>query len=254
MPVMRPRPAGPWQTPPLPFGLRRWGRWPGPDSCEWPTSSPPGDDHEPVVRARAAEVTAVLGPVAARVALRALADPDARVVEAGCFALGEIGQGGVSTVTTLSDVGRDHPDPLCREAAVAALGAIGDPGGLPAILHATTDKPAVRRRAVLALAPFEGPEVDAALERALTGPRLAGPPGGRGSGRQPPHYMKRSFTASNSSRHLPGPEHHAFERRIDQDHGDAGLLLQSQLEPAEHPASAHEVDALGDQVLGQLGR
>ncbi len=127
-----------------------------------------GDDHEPVVRARAAEVTAVLGPVAARVALRALADPDARVVEAGCFALGEIGQGGVSTVTTLSDVGRDHPDPLCREAAVAALGAIGDPSGLPAILHATSDKPAVRRRAVLALAPFEGPDVDAALERALT--------------------------------------------------------------------------------------
>ncbi|MST32935.1 HEAT repeat domain-containing protein, partial [Acidimicrobiaceae bacterium USS-CC1] len=32
---------------------------------------------------------------------------------------------------------------------------------------ATTDKPAVRRRAVLALAPFEGPEVDAALRQAL---------------------------------------------------------------------------------------
>jgi hypothetical protein len=37
---------------------------------------------------------------------------------------------------------------------------------LAAILQATTDKPAVRRRAVLALAPFEGPEVDVALERA----------------------------------------------------------------------------------------
>ena len=61
----------------------------------------------------------------------------------------------------------EHEDPLCREAAVAALGAIGDPGGLPAILAATTDRPAVRRRAVLALAPFDGPEVDAALARAL---------------------------------------------------------------------------------------
>ncbi len=40
------------------------------------------------------------------------------------------------------------------------------PPALPAILTATADKPAVRRRAVLALAPFEGPEVDAALERA----------------------------------------------------------------------------------------
>ena len=40
--------------------------------------------------------------------------------------------------------------------------------GLPAILAATRDKPAVRRRAVIALAPFEGPEVDEALARALT--------------------------------------------------------------------------------------
>ena len=37
-----------------------------------------------------------------------------------------------------------------------------------AIIAATSDKPAVRRRAVLALAPFEGPEVEAAIERALT--------------------------------------------------------------------------------------
>jgi len=50
---------------------------------------------------------------------------------------------------------------------VAALGAIGDPAGLDAILAATTDKPAVRRRAVIALAPFEGQNVDAALQRAL---------------------------------------------------------------------------------------
>ena len=54
-----------------------------------------------------------------------------------------------------------------REAAVAALGALGDEAGLPAILTATQDKPAVRRRAVLALAPFQGPDVDAALQRAL---------------------------------------------------------------------------------------
>ena len=40
--------------------------------------------------------------------------------------------------------------------------------GLPAILGATQDKATVRRRAVIALAPFEGPEVDTALERART--------------------------------------------------------------------------------------
>ena len=52
-------------------------------------------------------------------------------------------------------------------AAVAALGAIGDPRGLPAILAACTDKATVRRRAVISLAPFGGPEVEAALREAL---------------------------------------------------------------------------------------
>ena len=55
---------------------------------------------------------------------------------------------------------------LVREAAVAALGSIGDERGLAAILAGTQDKPAIRRRAVLALAPFEGHEVDEALARA----------------------------------------------------------------------------------------
>ncbi|MEA2716984.1 MAG: hypothetical protein QOI99_1301, partial [Actinomycetota bacterium] len=32
---------------------------------------------------------------------------------------------------------------------------------------ATSDRPAVRRRAVIALTPFDGPEVDAAMARAL---------------------------------------------------------------------------------------
>ena len=50
---------------------------------------------------------------------------------------------------------------------MAALGAIGDPAALPVILAASRDKPAVRRRAVLALAPFEGDDVDAALQAAL---------------------------------------------------------------------------------------
>jgi HEAT repeat protein len=71
-------------------------------------------------------------------------------------------------VPALAGTSQNHPDPLCREAAVAALGALGDPAGLTAILAATSDKPAVRRRAVLALAPFDGPQVDAALDRART--------------------------------------------------------------------------------------
>jgi len=126
-----------------------------------------GDD-DPRVRARAAELAVGLGPEAEALLDAALVDGDARVVEAACFALGELGDEATASVTDLSAVGEGHPDPLCREAAVAALGAIGAPAGLAAILAATSDKPAVRRRAVLALSPFSGPEVDAALERALT--------------------------------------------------------------------------------------
>ena len=61
---------------------------------------------------------------------------------------------------------RDHRDALAREAAVAALGALGDRAALDVILDACHDKPAVRRRAVLALAPFDGPAVDAAIDAA----------------------------------------------------------------------------------------
>ena len=57
-----------------------------------------------------------------------------------------------------------------REAAIAALGAAGDPAGLAAVLAGCADKPAIRRRAVLALAAFDGPEVEAALARALEDP------------------------------------------------------------------------------------
>jgi HEAT repeat protein len=123
-------------------------------------------DPAPEVRARAAELAVAFGARATPLLLTALEDTDGRAVEAGCFALGEVGAPAAGAVPALSGVARAHPDPLCREAAVAALGAIGDPAGLHAILVATADKPAVRRRAVLALAPFEGPDVDLALQRA----------------------------------------------------------------------------------------
>lgn len=98
--------------------------------------------------------------------LGALADADASVAEMAAWALGERDTVPES-VAALATMATVHRDPLCREAAVAALGSLGDPAGLPAILAGTADKPAIRRRAVLALAPFDGPEVDAALQRAL---------------------------------------------------------------------------------------
>jgi HEAT repeat protein len=120
-------------------------------------------DPDPGVRRRACEVAAALP----RPDLRPLlADGDPSVVEVAAWALGERGPASAGAVEDLAGVAGGHDDPLCREAAVAALGAIGDERGLPAILAALSDKPAVRRRAVIALSPFEGPEVDAAMAAA----------------------------------------------------------------------------------------
>jgi HEAT repeat protein len=128
-------------------------------------------DPDPRVRRRACEVAAAAGPAAVAGVGAALpgllTDPDASVVETAAWALGEGGAASEPAVPALAELAFEHPDPLCREAAVAALGAIGDPSGLPAILAATKDRPAVRRRAVIALAPFDGPDVDEALRRAL---------------------------------------------------------------------------------------
>ena len=100
----------------------------------------------------------------------ALDDHDVTVVEAAAWSLGELdlAASGARTWSTRWRASRPTiATRSAREAAVAALGALGDERGLPAILHATDDKPAVRRRAVLALAPFDGDDVDAALRRAL---------------------------------------------------------------------------------------
>ncbi len=108
-------------------------------------------------------------PVVGLLAL--LADEDPFVAETAAWALGEVawtGRTRARVVAALAAAAGRHPDPLVRESAVAALGAIGDARGLPAILQACDDRPPIRRRAVLALAPFDGPEVDAALARALT--------------------------------------------------------------------------------------
>ncbi len=122
-------------------------------------------DVDPLVRRRAAELAA--GHPGVPVA-DGLDDADPSVVEMVAWSLGEREEvGAVGALARLVPAEGGHPDPLCREAAVAALGAIGDPDGLPAVLAALDDKPAVRRRAAVALAAFEGPEVEAALRRCL---------------------------------------------------------------------------------------
>ncbi len=123
-------------------------------------------DPDPAVRRRACQVAARRPGDEPPALLPLLADEDGTVVEVAAWASGERVPPEPGAVERLAELATGHEDALVREAAVAALGSIGDDRGLPAILAATGDKATVRRRAVLALAPFEGPEVDAALERA----------------------------------------------------------------------------------------
>jgi HEAT repeat protein len=122
-------------------------------------------DAEVTVRRRAAELAATHPSIDLSTSLH---DDDARVVEVAAWACGEHESRRDVIVERLVELAGSADEPLVRESAVAALGAIGDERGLAAILTACADKPAVRRRAVLALAPFDGPEVEAAIERALT--------------------------------------------------------------------------------------
>jgi HEAT repeat protein len=127
-------------------------------------------DPDPLVRRRAATVAARHPGVDLRAALD---DPDPSVVEVAAWACGERDGGAEAVLDRLIELATTaSADPLVRESSVAALGAIGDARGLDAILAATGDKAAIRRRAVLALAPFldgdRAGEVDTALRRALT--------------------------------------------------------------------------------------
>ena len=122
-------------------------------------------DPDPGARRYACELGAALpGADFARL----LEDGDAMVVEAACYAVGEVRD--ATAVPVLVKIASGHTDGLCRESAVAALGAIGDPMGLPAILGALDDKPQIRRRATVALAAFDTPLSEAALRRCLTDP------------------------------------------------------------------------------------
>lgn len=122
-------------------------------------------DPDPTVRAAAAEVLGRCGPAALEAVWAARTDPDARVVEAVAHALGELSA--PAALDWLVERARTDDDPLVQEASVAALGAIGDARALPTLVDlAASGAPQLRRRAVVALTAFEGPEVDAALSRA----------------------------------------------------------------------------------------
>jgi HEAT repeat protein len=126
-------------------------------------------DGAPAVRRRAVEVALAARGTGTRSSLPravidALRDPDPLVVVGAAWYLAE--RRAQQAVPALAPIATGHDDTRCREAAVAALGAIGDPAGLPAVLAALHDSPTVRRRATVALAGFDDPRVTPALRAA----------------------------------------------------------------------------------------
>jgi HEAT repeat protein len=100
--------------------------------------------------------------------VRALNDEEPSVVETAAWALGEFGaRCGGAAVTELVRVAGSHETPVCRESAVAALGAVGAPGTLDVVLKALDDTPNIRRRAAIALAAFDDPRAEEGLRRCL---------------------------------------------------------------------------------------
>lgn len=133
-------------------------------------------DPASVVRLRAAELSAVHPAVSL---LPGLADADPFVVEMACWSAGERHTDAEleAVLAALVNLAGGHKEPLVREASVAAIGSLAGTVPLPAtgadaaraaILAAMSDRPHVRRRAVLALVAFDGPDIDQALALAAT--------------------------------------------------------------------------------------
>lgn len=128
-------------------------------------------DDSGAVRRRAAELAARIGGPGADPEISAVLAPavvelleDDECAEVAAFALGEMALGPPVVAERLAAQAREHRDPLAREAAVAALGSLGI--GRETVLAALDDIATVRRRAVIALANFEGSDVEAALRLA----------------------------------------------------------------------------------------
>ena len=127
------------------------------------------DDSNVSVRRRALEISAQRPDVEIESYLH---DPDASVADMAAFSLGEREE--TDAVEGLTKMASGHSDELCRETAVAALGALATTTGadrptiLICLLEAMNDRAQVRRRAVLGLFQFEEPEAQQAVASALS--------------------------------------------------------------------------------------
>jgi len=92
-------------------------------------------------------------------------DVDPTVREAVATAYGELAI--PQAVPWLIDASLDDEDRHVKEAAVAALGAIGDPGAIDALLEIMRGgPPQVRRRAIAAITVFDDDRIKPAIQRA----------------------------------------------------------------------------------------
>ena len=123
------------------------------------------EDDDARVRAEAAEVLSQAGRAVFGDLIEAISDGDGIVREAAATGLGEIED--ARAVDWLMSAAQEDSEKLVREAAVAALGAIGDERAVPLLLELVTSAaPQVRRRSVVALSVFDGPEVESAITAA----------------------------------------------------------------------------------------
>jgi len=101
----------------------------------------------------------------ADVVRQALESPHWLVVEEACFLAGELGDRDL--VPRLVELALGHEEPLVKEAALGALGALGDDRAIPAIVSALASTNVyLRRRAVVVAWAFEDPGLAEALAAA----------------------------------------------------------------------------------------
>jgi len=122
-------------------------------------------DESGSVRAAAAERLGACGERALEHLAEAAGDPQPKVREAVATAYGELSD--PSAINWLIDVGNEDTDHTVREAAVAALGAIGSDAAIdPLLAFIAEGPPQVRRRAIAAITVFDDPRVEPAIRRA----------------------------------------------------------------------------------------
>lgn len=123
-------------------------------------------DSDPEVRRETLSEMGTRGecPIAVGRLVACLRDQDPLVAEAAAFAVGECGV--LDGESELKWMLAEHEDARCRETAVVSLGLLACDSSRQAIIEALSDKPTVRRRAIVALASFEGSDIDDALDAA----------------------------------------------------------------------------------------